>query len=146
MRDWEANRLARAAGARVIFRPDAEDAAPGGASDAAPSGPLRVSIDSRAVAPGDLFVGLRGERSDGGEYAAQALQAGAWGVLVAPEHALAVAAMAEAAATGIGHHGVVLADPNPLAGLQALARAWLAELRASVGTRVVAITGSTGKT
>jgi UDP-N-acetylmuramoyl-tripeptide--D-alanyl-D-alanine ligase len=144
MRDWDANRLARAAGARLVFRPDA-DALPGGARDAAPSGPLRVSIDSRAIAPGDLFVGLRGASADGGEYAAQALQAGAWGVLVAPEHALAVAAMAEAAGAGIGYHGVVLADPNPLAGLQSLARAWLAELR-SVGGRVVAITGSTGKT
>ncbi len=144
MRAWDANRLARAAGARLVFRPDA-DALPGGAQDASPSGPLRVSIDSRAIAPGDLFVGLRGACTDGGEYAAQALQAGAWGVLVAPEHALAVAAMAEAAGAGIGYQGVVLADPNPLAGLQSLARAWLAELRA-VGARVVAITGSTGKT
>ncbi|MGA8363639.1 MAG: UDP-N-acetylmuramoyl-tripeptide--D-alanyl-D-alanine ligase, partial [Solirubrobacteraceae bacterium] len=47
---------------------------------------------------------------------------------------------------GIGYQGVVLADPNPLKGLQSLARAWLAELRATVGARVVAITGSTGKT
>ncbi|HEV3319005.1 MAG TPA: UDP-N-acetylmuramoyl-tripeptide--D-alanyl-D-alanine ligase [Solirubrobacteraceae bacterium] len=146
MRDWDANRLARAAGARLVFRPDAQ-ALPGGAPQgAARSGPLRVSIDSREVAPGDLFVGLRGERSDGGEYAAQALQAGAWGVLVAPEHALAVAAMAEAAGASIGYHGVVLADPNPLAGLQSLARSWLSELRAAPGARVVAITGSTGKT
>jgi UDP-N-acetylmuramoyl-tripeptide--D-alanyl-D-alanine ligase len=144
MRDWDANRLARAAGARLVFRPHA-DALPGGARDAAPPGPLRVSIDSRSVAPGDLFVGLRGERSDGGEFAAQALQAGAWGALVAPEHALAVAAMAEAAGAGLGYHGVVLADPDPLAGLQSLARSWLAELR-SAGARVVAITGSTGKT
>jgi UDP-N-acetylmuramoyl-tripeptide--D-alanyl-D-alanine ligase len=144
MRVWDANRVARAAGARLVFRP-APDALPGGAQNAAPSGSLRVSIDSRAVAPGDLFVGLRGDRWDGGEYAAQALQAGAWGVLVAPEHALAVAAMAEAAGAGIGYQGVVLADPNPLAGLQALARAWLVELR-STGARVVAITGSTGKT
>jgi UDP-N-acetylmuramoyl-tripeptide--D-alanyl-D-alanine ligase len=154
MRDWDANRVARAAAARLVFRPKAEDATPvgvqdalpGGARDAVPSGPARVSIDSRAVAPGDLFVGLRGDRSDGGEYAAQALQAGAWGVLVAPEHALAVAAMAEAAGAGIDHHGVVLADPDPLAGLQSLARAWLAELRSTSGARVVAITGSTGKT
>ncbi len=147
MRDWDANRVARAAGARLVFRPDA-DALPGGAQDGAPTGPVRVSIDSRAVAPGDLFVGLRGASADGGEYAAQALQAGAWGVLVAPEHALAVAAMAEAAGAdaGIGYQGVVLADPNPLAGLQSLARAWLAQLRATVGARVVAITGSTGKT
>ncbi|HEY2536645.1 MAG TPA: UDP-N-acetylmuramoyl-tripeptide--D-alanyl-D-alanine ligase [Solirubrobacteraceae bacterium] len=147
MRDWDANRLARAAGARLVFRPDAE-ALPGGARDGVPSGPLRVSIDSRAVAPGDLFVGLRGASTDGGEYAAQALQAGAWGVLVAPEHAIAVAAMAEAAGADarIGYQGVVLADPDPLKGLQSLARAWLAELRSGGGARVVAITGSTGKT
>jgi UDP-N-acetylmuramoyl-tripeptide--D-alanyl-D-alanine ligase len=144
VRDWDANRVARAAGARLVFRPDADTLA-GGPRDTVPSGPLRVSIDSRSIAPGDLFVGLRGERSDGGEYAAQALQAGAWGVLVTPEHALAVAAMAEAGA-GIGYRGVVLADPNPLAGLQSLARSWLAELRSSAGARVVAITGSTGKT
>jgi UDP-N-acetylmuramoyl-tripeptide--D-alanyl-D-alanine ligase len=147
MRDWDAKRVARAAGARLVFRPDAE-ASPGGVGEGAPSGPVRVSIDSRAVAPGDLFVGLRGASADGGEYAAQALQAGAWGVLVAPEHALAVAAMAEAAGAdaGIGYRGVVLADPNPLAGLQSLARSWLAELRSVAGARVVAITGSTGKT
>jgi UDP-N-acetylmuramoyl-tripeptide--D-alanyl-D-alanine ligase len=144
MKDWDANRLARAAGARLVFRPH-DAAARGGAQDAPPPGPVRVSIDSRAVAPGDLFVGLRGERADGGEYAAQALQAGAWGVLVAPEHALAVAAMAEATRAGLGYQGVVLADPAPIAGLQALARAWLAELR-SAGAHVVAITGSTGKT
>ena len=145
MRDWDANRVARAAGARLVFRPDA-DALPSAAQDAAPPGPQRVCIDSRAVAPGDLFVGLRGASSDGGEYAAQALQAGAWGVLVTPEHALAVAAMAEADGAGIGYQGVVLADPNPLKGLQSLARAWLTELRATAGARVVAITGSTGKT
>jgi UDP-N-acetylmuramoyl-tripeptide--D-alanyl-D-alanine ligase len=145
VRDWDADRLARAAGARLVFRPDA-GALPDAARNAAPSGPLRVAIDSRDVVPGDLFVGLRGAHTDGGEYAAQALQAGAWGVLVAPEHALAVAAMAEAAGNGIGCHGVVLADPDPLAGLHALARSWLAELRAAAGARVVAITGSTGKT
>ena len=39
----------------------------------------------------------------------------------------------------------MLAHPDPLAGLQALARAWQRELRAG-GTRIVAITGSTGKT
>jgi UDP-N-acetylmuramoyl-tripeptide--D-alanyl-D-alanine ligase len=140
VREWDVARVARAAGASVISRPRA-----GGGSRGAPSpGSLRVSIDSRAVAPGDLFVGLRGERADGGQYAAQALQSGAWGVLVAPEHALAVAAIAESAGAD-GHPGAVLAHPDPLAGLQALAHAWLGELR-SGGARVVAITGSTGKT
>jgi UDP-N-acetylmuramoyl-tripeptide--D-alanyl-D-alanine ligase len=144
MKGWDANRLARAAGARLVFRPH-DGGARSGAQGAVSPGPVRVSIDSRTVTPGDLFVGLRGEHADGGEYAAQALQAGAWGVLVAPEHALAVAAMAEAARADLGYQGVVLADPDPIAGLQALARAWLAELR-SAGARVVAITGSTGKT
>ena len=58
-------------------------------------------------------------------------------MLVAPEHARAAVEARTRAA--------VLAHPDPLAGLQALARAWRQELRAG-GTRVVAITGSTGKT
>jgi UDP-N-acetylmuramoyl-tripeptide--D-alanyl-D-alanine ligase len=101
------------------------------------SGPRRVVIDSREVSGGELFVGLRGERADGGEYAAAALRAGAWGVLVTPEHAASAAASAAGAQ--------VLAHAAPLAGLQALAAAWRGELRAH-GTRVIAITGSTGKT
>ncbi|MGH2853229.1 MAG: UDP-N-acetylmuramoyl-tripeptide--D-alanyl-D-alanine ligase [Solirubrobacteraceae bacterium] len=94
---------------------------------------MRAVIDSRAVQPGDLFVGLPGERVDGGAYAAQALHAGAWGVLVAPEHAQALAG------------GAVLAHPDPLAGMQSLARAWRRALGAQ-GAKVLAVTGSTGKT
>ncbi len=97
-------------------------------------------IDSRAVARGDLFVGLRGERQDGGEYGAQALAAGAWGVLVADEHAERVLAAALA-----GPGGAVLVHPDPLRGLQALAREWRRELGVR-GAQVVAVTGSTGKT
>ncbi|HUB36678.1 MAG TPA: UDP-N-acetylmuramoyl-tripeptide--D-alanyl-D-alanine ligase [Solirubrobacteraceae bacterium] len=126
MRDWEAQRIARGAGAEAIAI-----AAPGDLA-----GPASVSVDSRAIVPGALFVGLRGERVDGGEFASSALAQGAWGVLVAPEHAGAAAAL---------ETGVVLAHPDPLVGLQSLARAWLARLRAD-GARVVAITGSTGKT
>jgi UDP-N-acetylmuramoyl-tripeptide--D-alanyl-D-alanine ligase len=77
-----------------------------------------------------LFVGLPGERADGGDFAARALEAGAWGALVAPEHA------------GGLEGGVVLAAEDPLAALQSLARAWRREL----APRVVGITGSTGKT
>jgi UDP-N-acetylmuramoyl-tripeptide--D-alanyl-D-alanine ligase len=128
VKDWGASRVARAAGARLESEPP---------EPARPPGPLRASIDSRHVAAGDLFVGLRGERSDGGRHAAEALRAGAWGVLVAPEH---VRAAVEARPGG-----TVLSHPDPLAGLQALAGAWRRELRAG-GTRVVAITGSTGKT
>ena len=49
--------------------------------------PARVVIDSREVGGGDLFVGLPGARVDGGEFAAGALAAGAWGVIVTPERA-----------------------------------------------------------
>jgi UDP-N-acetylmuramoyl-tripeptide--D-alanyl-D-alanine ligase len=132
VRRWDADHVAEAAGARRV----------GGAVRAGEEpGPLGVSIDSRRTAPGELFVGLRGERVDGGEHAAQALRGGAWGVLVRPEHARAAAERSDADHAG----GVVLAHPDPLEGLQALARAWRAEL-AAAGTKVVAITGSTGKT
>ncbi len=121
MIDWDAARLARTAGARL-------------SSGGARVGPARAAIDSRQVRPGDLFVGLAGEHEDGGAYAAQALHAGAWGVLVAPEHAEALA--------GSPGSGAVIVHPDPLGALQALAAAWRREL----GARVVAITGSTGKT
>jgi UDP-N-acetylmuramoyl-tripeptide--D-alanyl-D-alanine ligase len=118
---WDGERVAAAAGAELLR----------GASRA--GGPRRCSIDSREVQPGDLFVGLRGERVDGGAYAERALRAGAWGVLVAPEYAPAQAG------------GAVLTHPDPLAAMQSLARAWRKAL-GEEGAKVVAITGSTGKT
>ncbi len=137
MREWDAARIAQAAGAQLVEAPS-----PGAVTSrtTGESGPWRVTIDSRAAERGDLFVGLRGERHDGGEYAGQALTAGAWGVLVADEHAERALAAALA-----GPGGAVLVHPDPLRGLQALANAWRRELGAR-GTKVVAITGSTGKT
>ena len=78
MRTWTPNQVADAAGARLI--------APAPTGD----GPERVVIDSRDAGTGALFVGLRGATADGGSFAAQALAAGAWGVLTRPEHAQAV--------------------------------------------------------
>ncbi|MFN3288225.1 MAG: Mur ligase domain-containing protein, partial [Sphingomonadaceae bacterium] len=40
-----------------------------------------ITFDSREVAPGDLFVALKGASTDGHRFAAQALAAGAAGVL-----------------------------------------------------------------
>ncbi|MDP2711996.1 MAG: UDP-N-acetylmuramoyl-tripeptide--D-alanyl-D-alanine ligase [Solirubrobacteraceae bacterium] len=125
MRDWSPELVAEAAGVRL------EGSAP--LAGGGPPGPLRVTIDSRDVAAGDLFVGLTGSNEDGGRYAADALAAGAWGVLVAPEFARSVPRE---------HPGVVLASDDPLAGLQALARSW----RRALGAQVIAITGSVGKT
>jgi UDP-N-acetylmuramoyl-tripeptide--D-alanyl-D-alanine ligase len=93
-----------------------------------------VVADSRRVEPGDLFVAIPGARVDGGEFAAAALRAGAWGVLARPAWAR------EAAATG--DRGVVIASGEPVAALGALARAWRRDLAA----HVIAVTGSVGKT
>jgi UDP-N-acetylmuramoyl-tripeptide--D-alanyl-D-alanine ligase len=85
-----------------------------------------VVIDSRAVGPGDLFVALPGERVDGHDYARAAVAAGAVAVLAGRE-------------TGVA--SVVVDDPQ--AALGALARAVVDRLPA---LRVVAVTGSSGKT
>jgi UDP-N-acetylmuramoyl-tripeptide--D-alanyl-D-alanine ligase len=112
-----AEEIAAAAGAELIAR---------GAEER----PERAVVDSREVEPGDLFVGLRGEHADGGEFAERALRAGAWGVLVAGEHAAGL------------DGGWVLAAADPLAALGSLAR----EQRRRLGARVVGVTGSVGKT
>jgi UDP-N-acetylmuramoyl-tripeptide--D-alanyl-D-alanine ligase len=118
VRSWDPDRVAEAAGARIV-------------ANAAPaSGPQRAVIDSRAVAPDDLFVGLPGEHVDGGSFATQALDAGAWGVLVSPAHA-----------DGLDR-GVVLAADDPLLALQQLATAW----RRALACPVIGVTGSVGKT
>ncbi len=57
--------------------------------------PKRVVIDSREVGPGDLFVGLIGDRFDGGEFGVRALEAGAWGVLIGNQWAQEIAAARE---------------------------------------------------
>jgi UDP-N-acetylmuramoyl-tripeptide--D-alanyl-D-alanine ligase len=49
-----------------------------------PGSPARATIDSAASGAGDLFFGLRGANRDGGEFAAAAIAAGAWGAVVGP--------------------------------------------------------------
>jgi UDP-N-acetylmuramoyl-tripeptide--D-alanyl-D-alanine ligase len=125
MQQWTPQQVARAARARSVTE------------DAHGTGPELVTIDSRAAGPGALFVGLPGENVDGGQFAAAALGAGAWGVLTTARHAEPLAATAG--------DGVVLAADDPLEALQTLATAWRRELGAA-GARVIGVTGSTGKT
>ena len=101
-------------------------------------GPLQTTIDSRDAGPGTLFVGLPGEHVDGGSFAAAALAAGAWGVLVAPDHADG-SVPGDASLPG---DGAVLVADDPLTALQRLATAW----RRQLGAKVIGVTGSTGKT
>jgi len=112
--------VAAAAGGRLV------------AGDPAAPGPRKAVVDSRLAADGDLFVGLRGERADGGEFAQRALAAGAWGALVTTQWA---ERLGDAG-------GAVIAHDDPLAALAALARAWRREL----GCPAIGVTGSTGKT
>lgn len=119
MRSWTAEDVYAAAGADLRGRDPFEP------------GPERAVIDSREVGPGDLFVGLRGRRVDGGEFAEQALAAGAWGAIV--DLPRGQFPMSESR---------FLAVPDPLAAMQRLATAW----RRALGARVIGVTGSTGKT
>ena len=54
-----------------------------GASSAFPMA-TGVSIDSRTLTPGDLFIAIRGEASDGHDYVASAFLAGAIACVIAP--------------------------------------------------------------
>ncbi|MBV9280894.1 MAG: UDP-N-acetylmuramoyl-tripeptide--D-alanyl-D-alanine ligase, partial [Chloroflexi bacterium] len=96
-----------------------------------------VSIDSRAVTPGSLFVALQGERVDGHRFVPDALRAGACACLVAA--ALAGPLPAASRAAGRRYLFVV---PDPLPALQQLAAYW----RRRHEVEVVGITGSIGKT
>lgn len=93
-----------------------------------------VSIDTRALGAGTLFVALPGTRVDGHDHLTDAVRRGASALLVATERC----DEAREAAGAIP----VLAVPDPLGGLQAIAAAY----REMIDPTVVAVTGSTGKT
>ncbi len=93
----------------------------------------RVSIDSRTLKPGDLFVAIRGERFDGHEFLPAALAAGASGVVVS---------RAETVSASGADGPVVIVVGDTTRALQLVAR----DVRRRSGARVVAITGSAGKT
>jgi MurE/MurF fusion protein len=88
----------------------------------------RVVIDSRIAAPGDLYVAIRGERSDGHAFCADAIRAGARAVLVDTEaeplaelrERAAVIVVSSASSTGAptppGEPGPGLAPPEPRSG------------------------------
>ncbi|MBF0393334.1 MAG: UDP-N-acetylmuramoylalanyl-D-glutamyl-2,6-diaminopimelate--D-alanyl-D-alanine ligase [Alphaproteobacteria bacterium] len=111
---WTRNEAAKATGGR---HGDADWAATG------------VSIDSRTLKPGDLFVALAGPNFDGHEYVAAALAAGAAAALV---HRIP-----EGCDTAR-----LLIVPDTLAGLGALG----AFARARTSARIIGVTGSVGKT
>jgi UDP-N-acetylmuramoyl-tripeptide--D-alanyl-D-alanine ligase len=103
-----------------------------------------VSIDTRTLKPGDVYVGVRGERFDGAEFAGAAIEAGAAGVIV-PRGWTASAPMFAQRPGGkaLAERGTVVIEvEDTTVALQALAHG----IRIESGTKVVAITGSAGKT
>lgn len=88
-----------------------------------------ISIDTRSLQPGDLFIALKAAR-DGHDFVAQALEKGAAAALVShrPEN--------------VAPDAPLLIVPDVMAALTALGAAG----RARATARVVAVTGSVGKT
>ena len=105
----------------------------------APARRVRATIDSGETGPGDLFFGLRGERVDGGEFAAGGDRGRRLGRRRRSEMPRSLADRGRRARD---RRAWVFAAADPLAALQALARAW----RRALGARVVGVTGSVGKT
>ena len=103
---------------------------------AAPSSPLNtavngVSIDSRTLEAGDLFFAIRGDAHDGHDHVARAFEAGAAAAVVSCERAPQLAALGPA---------FVVEDT-----LKAMERVGVAA-RARSNAKIVAVTGSVGKT
>ena len=88
-----------------------------------------VSIDTRTLQPGDLFVALSDAR-DGHDYVRQALEKGA------------AAALVDHVPDGVAPDAALLIVPDVLVALQQLGRAG----RARMGGKVIGVTGSVGKT
>jgi UDP-N-acetylmuramoyl-tripeptide--D-alanyl-D-alanine ligase len=89
-----------------------------------------LSIDTRSLKTGDLFVALRGDRHDGHDFVSAAFQAGAAAALVARRP------------SGVPENRPLLVVADTQRGLEDLARA----ARARSDARVIAVTGSAGKT
>ncbi|MGB3909495.1 MAG: UDP-N-acetylmuramoyl-tripeptide--D-alanyl-D-alanine ligase [Pseudolysinimonas sp.] len=111
--------IADALGGRIV-RGDPEAAVDGS-----------VETDSRLVSTGSVFFALPGETTDGALFAPSAVEAGA--ALVIAERELDVAAS-------------LIVVPDGVAALAALAKTVVARVRALGALKIVAITGSNGKT
>ncbi|MEZ5725950.1 MAG: UDP-N-acetylmuramoyl-tripeptide--D-alanyl-D-alanine ligase [Paracoccaceae bacterium] len=110
---WTSDNAARATGGRVTRDWQADG----------------VSIDTRTIRPGDLFVALQAAR-DGHDFVAQALEKGA------------AAALVSRIPDGVAEDAPLLIVDDVLKGLEDLGRAG----RARMAGKVVGVTGSVGKT
>ncbi len=96
-----------------------------------PSAMTGVSIDTRTLTAGDLFVAIKGDASDGHDYVGTAFEKGA-----------AAAIVDEAHASALGGKGPLYVVEDTLRAMERLGRA----ARERTSARIVAVTGSVGKT
>ena len=89
-----------------------------------------VTINSRDVTPGDLFVAIKGPKYDGHDFVANAFEAGASAAVVDRSHGM------------LGSATPLLEVTNTTLALENLARA----SRQRSAAKIIAITGSVGKT
>ena len=114
--------------AETLWTSEAADVATCGVSDA-PWSANGVSIDSRSLEKGDLFVALKDVR-DGHAFVATAFETGA------------CAALVERRPDGVGDDKPLLIVPDVLEALEHLGAA----ARARTNAKIVGVTGSVGKT
>lgn len=117
---WRLSELVTAVSGRLVCEPGVDENTPLGG----------VSIDSRDLGKGDLFVAIKGDRFDGHDFVSKAFAAGAGAALVSEHYQPAK------------NDGPLIFVPDSLEGLNDLARA----ARARSGGRIIAVTGSVGKT
>lgn len=118
---WTAGTLASATGGKWVGKPPAASLPLSG-----------VCTDHRAATPGSLFVAIRGERHDGHDYAAKAVEAGA------------AVVMASRPIPGLGATPVLIVEDTRRA-LGRFAAAYRDHLGAQ-GAIFIAVCGSNGKT
>lgn len=90
-----------------------------------------INTDSRSIKRGELFVALSGENFDGHNYCAKALEQGATAVLISHD------------VENLPQDAVVIKTDDTLKAYQLIAKAWRDK---QPGLKVVAVTGSNGKT
>ena len=90
-----------------------------------------VQTDSRAIESGGLFVALKGPRHDGHDFVEAAFARGAAGAVICAERAESLAGL-----------GPLLVVPDTRQALRGLASGY----RATLPARMIAVTGSVGKT
>ncbi len=98
----------------------------------------KISIDSRTIEPGEIFVALRGAHHDGHDFIEEVLRKNAAGVIIADSKKDSIDSIDPA----LTKDALILSVPDPLQALVDLAHAW----RMQFEYPVLAVTGSVGKT